>query len=168
MARRALEQEGRPTWRGLIKADVDEAIAKARTEKQFFSFLREKGYAIKLGEDITVRPPGEEKGLKLAAGLGRLFPTRSPSIRRRISGPARPASTAKTGGLAAHSARGKKPSRKIGGLRGLYLHYCYFLGIFPQNWYPKNLQLPFALLSGDFAKTEYHRERNQAALQASN
>lgn len=30
------EQEGKPTYRGLLKADIDDVISRARTEKQFF------------------------------------------------------------------------------------------------------------------------------------
>lgn len=29
------EQEQRPTWRGLIRADIDEAIRQSMTERQF-------------------------------------------------------------------------------------------------------------------------------------
>ncbi len=32
------EQEGRPTYRSIVREDVDEAILQARTEKQFFHF----------------------------------------------------------------------------------------------------------------------------------
>ena len=53
------EQEQRPTWRGLIRSDIDEAIRQAMTERQFFDALRKKGYAVKLGKDISVRPPGK-------------------------------------------------------------------------------------------------------------
>ena len=38
------EQDGRPTWRGIIKSDIDEAIATSMTDKRFFYKLREKGY----------------------------------------------------------------------------------------------------------------------------
>ena len=38
------EQEGRPTYHSIVREDVDEAILQARTEKQFFHFLREKGW----------------------------------------------------------------------------------------------------------------------------
>ena len=48
------EQDGRPTWRGIIKADVDEAISKALTDKQFFYLLRQKGYSIKQGKDLSL------------------------------------------------------------------------------------------------------------------
>lgn len=36
------EQEQRPTWRGLIRADIDEAVRQAMTERQFFDALRKK------------------------------------------------------------------------------------------------------------------------------
>ena len=49
-------QEGKPAGRSLIQADVDEAILAALTDKHFFQLLREKGYEIKLGKDITLRP----------------------------------------------------------------------------------------------------------------
>ena len=54
----------------MMKADVDEAIRKARTEKQFFYYLREKGYSFKFGKDITLRAAGRDRGLKLARNFG--------------------------------------------------------------------------------------------------
>ena len=42
----------------------------SRTEQQFFQYLRQKGYDIKFGSDITVRPPGKERGMKLARNFG--------------------------------------------------------------------------------------------------
>ena len=51
------EQEGRPPYLSLIKADVDTAIRQSMTERQFFYRLRQMGYDIKVGKDITVRPP---------------------------------------------------------------------------------------------------------------
>lgn len=59
------EQDGKPSYHSMVKADVDEAIRKARTEKQFFFYLREKGYSFKFGKDITICPKGRERGLKL-------------------------------------------------------------------------------------------------------
>ncbi|MBR1741746.1 MAG: relaxase/mobilization nuclease domain-containing protein [Lachnospiraceae bacterium] len=76
------EQEGRPTYLGMIKADVDEAIGQARTEKQFFHFLKEKGYAIKIGKDVTLRAEGRERGMKLARNLGEDYTMEM--IRKRI------------------------------------------------------------------------------------
>ncbi|MDE6838520.1 MAG: relaxase/mobilization nuclease domain-containing protein [Acutalibacter sp.] len=43
------EQEQRPTWRGIVRADVDEALRQSMTERQFFDNLRKKGYEFKIG-----------------------------------------------------------------------------------------------------------------------
>lgn len=48
------EQEQRPTWRGLIRADIDEAIRQSMTERQFFDNLRKKGYEVKIGKSIQI------------------------------------------------------------------------------------------------------------------
>lgn len=64
------EQEQRPTWRGLIRADIDEAIRQSMTERQFFDNLRKKGYEVKIGKDISVRPPGKERFVRLIRNFG--------------------------------------------------------------------------------------------------
>ena len=51
------EQEGRPTYRSIVREDVDEAITQARTEKQFFHYLKEKGYSIKFGIETVYLSP---------------------------------------------------------------------------------------------------------------
>ena len=59
------EQEQRPTWRGLIRSEIDELIRQSVTEKQFYYLLRQKGYEVKFGKDISVRPPGKERFVRL-------------------------------------------------------------------------------------------------------
>lgn len=76
------EQEQRPTWRGLIRADIDEAIRQSMTERQFFDNLRKKGYEIKIGKDISVRPPGKERFVRLMRNFGENYSI--DEIRRRI------------------------------------------------------------------------------------
>ncbi len=151
------EKEGKPTYLGMIKADVDEAIAKARTEKQFFHYLKEKGYSIKFGKDITVRAEGRERGMKLARNFGEEYTIES--IRRRIltqtvkkqPSPA-PAPEKKTYVIRVHG--NLKRARKIGGLRGLYLHYCYLLGILPKNRTPVNPKQVHMLFREDLIKLD--------------
>ena len=46
-----------------------------------------------------------------------------------------------------------KDARKIGGLRGLYLHYCYKLGILPKKRQPNYARLHY-LLKDDLMKME--------------
>ena len=134
------EQEDRPTYAGMMKADVDEAIRKARTEKQFFYYLREKGYSFKFGKDITLRAAGRDRGLKLARNFGEDYTI--DAIRERILRQKtflQESRERQDSRFADYKERnsvtvlrvhvGERPKRKIGGLRGLYLHYCYLLGI---------------------------------------
>ena len=128
------EQDGKPSYHSMVKADVDEAIRKARTEKQFFFYLREKGYSFKFGKDITIRPEGRERGLKLKRNFGENYSLET--IRVRILEENELPVEKKLPVQRHYRIRVSgnfKQTRKIGGLRGLYLHYCYLLGILPKN-----------------------------------
>lgn len=129
------EQEGRPTYRSIVREDVDDAIRRARTEKQFIYFLKEKGYFIKSGKDITIRPKGRERGLKLQRNFGEEYSVEA--IRRRILEENVPTALPERSQPEKKKyvvyVKGNQPKRKIGGLRGLYLHYCFLLGILPKN-----------------------------------
>lgn len=128
------EKEGKPTYHGMVKADIDEAIRKSRTEKQFFHYLKEKGYSFKFGKDITVRAEGRERGLKLARNFGKDYTMEA--IRSRILSEQEmntPLPLQKKKVYAIRVRGNFQQAKKIGGLRGLYLHYCYLLGILPKN-----------------------------------
>ncbi|MBO5166041.1 MAG: hypothetical protein J6B90_05490, partial [Lachnospiraceae bacterium] len=47
-----------------------------------------------------------------------------------------------------------KPKRKIGGIRGLYLHYCYRLGILPKKRPPVSAKQMHMLLREDLIKLD--------------
>ncbi len=64
------ERDGRPTWRSLVKADADEAVACASTMRQFYANLRAMGYEVKTGKDISVRPSGKERFVRLHRNFG--------------------------------------------------------------------------------------------------
>lgn len=53
------EEEQRPTWRGIVRSDIDEVIRQSMTERQFFENLHRKGYEVKVGKDIC---PNQECG----------------------------------------------------------------------------------------------------------
>ena len=125
------ERQGKPTWRSLIRKDVDAALGRSMTERQFFQALQQMGYQVKTGADISVRPRGKERFFRLGRNLGEDY---SPAgIRRRLleqtfperKNPPRPRKVRCRGRI--------KPARKAYGFRALYYHYCYLLGIFPQN-----------------------------------
>ena len=148
------EQEQRPTWRGLIRADMDEAIRQSMTERQFFDNLRKKGYEVKIGKDISVRPPGKERFVRLIRNFGEDYSIEQ--IRRRILSQTRAEKKPSEPTRQVIRIRlfgSLKKTRKITGFRALYFHYCYLLGIFPENKPKQNRRLHF-LLREDLRKLD--------------
>ena len=146
------EQEQRPTWRGFIKADIDEAIRMSLTERQFFRHLEEKGYEIKIGKDISVRPQGKERFVRLMRNFGEEYSIEN--IRRRILSqyiPEKPLAEPERKTRHYRMQGSMKSTRKITGFRALYFHYCYKLGIFPKDR-PQNRKRLHFLLREDLLK----------------
>lgn len=148
------EQEGRPTWRGLIRTEIDEVICQSMTERQFFDNLRKRGYEIKVGKDISVRPPGKERFVRLTRNFGEEYTL--DGIRNRILSQSRRVLPEPEPKRKVYCARVKgdfKTARKITGFRALYFHYCFLLGIFPKNQPKNNKRLNF-LLREDLVKLD--------------
>lgn len=129
------EREGKPTWRGLIREDVDQAIAVAMTFTQFIAALRKEGYEVKTGvKHLAVRPLGKERFVRLKT-LGddyteeaikrRILQNRTPQRPPRLLEPKRKRCTFK-----GHFH--PKSNRKLTGLQALYFHYLYKMGILPK------------------------------------
>lgn len=115
------EQENRPTWRGMIRAEIDEAIRQSMTERQFFENLRKRGYEIKVGADISVRPPGKPRFVRLKRNFGEDYTLEN--IRRRILAQQRPERPRPEPDRKVYHARLRgdfKSARKITGFRALY------------------------------------------------
>lgn len=149
------ENDGVLTARGMIKNDIDEAIATSISDKQFFYKLREKGYYIKQGKDITVRPIGKERGIKIARHFGEAY-TYQAICQRILANPLptqrkTPSMKKSVHVLRLHGTLSKQ--RKIGGLRGRYLYYCFKLGILPKNNSISPARMHF-LLKEDIRKME--------------
>ena len=127
------EKNNQPTWRTAIRQDVDEAIQQSLTWRQFLSAMERKGYEVRMGRKYPVlRPPGKERFVRFKT-LGKrytpeaiqtliLYPR---SYRPYVENPP----TIQHGRL--HS--GKKPHRKLTGLRALYYRYLYELGALPRK-----------------------------------
>ena len=149
------EQEQRPTWRGIIRADIDEAIRQSMTERQFFESLRKKGYEVKIGKDISVKPPRKERFVRLMRNFGEDYLLEN--IRRRILSqerPERPISEPPRKSRQYRVNSSLKKARKITGFRALYFHYCYLLGIFPKNNPRQNPKRLHFLLREDLRKLD--------------
>ncbi len=148
------EQEQRPTWRGLVRSDVDEVIRQSMTERQFFENLHRKGYAVKVGKDISVRPPGKERFVRLARNFGESYTL--DGIRRRIleqTRAARPLPEPAPKTKQYRMSGNWQARKKATGFRALYLHYCYLLGVFPRGK-PQNRKRLHFLLREDLIKLE--------------
>ena len=127
------EKNGQPTWRTAIRQDVDEAIQQSLTWRQFLTVLDRKGYEVRLGRKYPVlRPPGKERFVRFKT-LGKRYTPEA--IQTRILYPqsyhpyVENPPTIQHGRL--HS--GKKPHRKLTGLRALYYRYLYELGALPRK-----------------------------------
>lgn len=128
------------------------------TERQFFDNLRKMGYAVKFGKDISVRPPGKERFVRLARNFGETYTLEG--IRQRIlrqQHPERPLPEL-PGKVKRRKMRGSfQNAKKVTGFRALYFHYCYLLGFFQKKGtekQPQNRKKLHFLLREDLLKLD--------------
>ena len=125
-------KKGSSKYLEFIKADVDTAICQSVTEKQFFTALKKMGYSIRVGQDITVCPPGRERGRKLCRNFGEAYSIEN--IRQKILAQNQVLPVNPKPEIKRYKLHGNlKNIKKITGFRALYFHYCYLLGIFNRN-----------------------------------
>ena len=148
------EQQGRPTWRGFIKEDIDQAIRSSMTERQFYGQLRSMGYEVKTGKYLYVRPQGKERFVRLSRQLGEDYTIES--IRNRILRQQQSAPPMQEPQPRRYNGKMKgayKKTKKATGLRALYLHYCYLLGVVPKKKQQSRKRMHF-LLKEDLLKLD--------------
>ncbi len=134
------QAQGKPTIRGMIRKDIDDALAQAFTLHSLLSILQKQGYTIKIGPKLrhtAIRPPGGTRFIRLDS-LGEGY-TEAEIIQRlkAIRGGTPPKQTPAEKAPTVFLPRGKcryvrKPThpfrRKPGSLRGLYFYYLHLLG----------------------------------------
>jgi len=128
------EREGKPTYRNLIKAEIDEIIKMSMTESQFFRNLKERGYKYKIGKYFAVLPPGKDKYFRLDRNFGETYSLAG--INKRINAQERPIYPAKPPErktLRMQFRGSLKTTKKLTGFRALYVHYLFLLGKIPKN-----------------------------------
>lgn len=152
------EKNGMPTRDNVARQAVDEAISKSFTLKDFDRIMAEMGYRVSFDPNRkywTVIGKGWKRPKRLYK-LGENY-TNEKIMERitensyavKFSRFAEPQRTVKV-----FRVKGSlKAAKKIGGLRGLYLHYCYKLGILPKNKKPNYARLHY-LLKDDLMKME--------------
>lgn len=128
------ENTVQPTWRTAIREDVDAALARAFTWQQFVRALESQGYEVRMNrKHPTLRPPGKERAVRFKT-LGKRYTPEA--LRLRILYPNSrviPAGKDNPPTIRYGRLRGKRPARKLTGLRVLYYRYLYELGAMPRK-----------------------------------
>lgn len=152
------EQNGKPTHRGTIRADIDRAILASTTERDFLRVMGEMGYQLKIrgkgGKPLkypALKPPdagGYFRFHKLGEGytLDEIKERILHNLQKQVLFPEvvhRPPRR--------YRVRGK-PRKKITGLRALYFRYCYELHIIVKR--PASVKRVSFLLREDIAKLD--------------
>ena len=126
------EQGGKPTVRGIIRADIDTIIGQAYTYDSFLMLLRRNGYEVRRSPNrkyTTVKHPGAKRAIRLDS-LGEGYTEADILLRlsRQRHGGMAPLIIAHT--VKRYRMKGKLATvrkKKITGFHALYLRYLYLL-----------------------------------------
>ena len=131
-------KEGKPTVRGMVAADIDDAIHHSFTFQSFVEEMRRRGYTVQYDENhkyVTVKPHGGQRAIRLTQrSMGPEYTEEA--IRARIE--------AQRGGYEWKPQKEKqnpptprryriaapytpRKRRKLKGFAALYYHYLYLL-----------------------------------------
>lgn len=152
------EQNGKPTYRGIIRADIDRAILASTTERDFIRVMQAMGYEFKTrgkkGQPLKrpgLRPPDSDdffRFYKLGKGydLDEIKERILRNIHKQVPFP-----EAERRPNQHYHVRGKS-RRKITGLRALYFRYCHELHIIVKH--PASVKRVSFLLREDVIKLD--------------
>ena len=132
------EKNGKQTRRGFIREDIDRAIEQSTTSRHFWEAMEAMGYELDMsGKHPKVKPQGSTGFFRLY-NLGDNYTIEAikerilKNVRRKLPFPEeqkKPKVYRFNGNL--------EKSKKLTGLRALYFHYCYKLGVFQGNFRSK-------------------------------
>ncbi|MDE6901252.1 MAG: relaxase/mobilization nuclease domain-containing protein [Lachnospiraceae bacterium] len=152
------EQNGKPTHRGIIRADIDRAIRASTTERDFLRVMGEMGYQLKTrgnsGKPLkypALKSPdasGYFRFHKLGEGysLEQIKERILQNLQKQVPFPEVDHKPPRR-----YRVRGK-PRKKITGLQALYFRYCYELHIIVKR--PASVKRVSFLLREDIAKLD--------------
>jgi len=76
-------RDGKPTAKELIRIDINYAVNRSRSQKDFVTHLEQMGYEIKPGKELSIKAPGRERFLRPARHFGEQYSTAN--ILRQLS-----------------------------------------------------------------------------------
>ncbi|MCL2882582.1 MAG: relaxase/mobilization nuclease domain-containing protein [Coriobacteriia bacterium] len=153
-AERQADHDGKPTWRSVIKSDIDECISRARTERQFFENLDAMGYEYKIGADISVRPPDKERFFRLGRNFGDVYTPEGIRTQIREGAHRRQILPVPTQRHPDFVPPKKLPAFARGSIVALHRHYLYLLGYYQQRGNPSTNARMHWLLREDIRKLD--------------
>ncbi len=130
------EKNGKPSRLNLAKAAFDEALSQCGNLKELQKRLKEQGYELDSNANHkywTIRQPNWNRSIRLIR-MGKEY-GKEGIMQRLIENQTKQRLGMKNLQAGRRSCRKKvkTPKRKVSGLRGRYLHYCYRLGIFQKR-----------------------------------
>ena len=126
-------QGKRTSWQSLIRMDIDDCIRQAFSYGNFLVLMEYKCYEIKQGKHVAFRPYGKERfarGYKLGEEYS------EQNIRNRIVGKDLMNELTEVKTYVAQKQNNLFPKGKITGIKALYVHYLYLLGLVKNNKLP--------------------------------
>lgn len=126
-------QTGQPTWRSIIRQDVDDAIARSLTWRQFVQAMEQKGYTMQFNRKYPIlQPPDKTRPVRFKT-LGKRYTPEA--IRNRILYPRWRYPTAQQEPVIWHGCLhgAHRKACKLTGLWALYYRYLYELGALPRK-----------------------------------
>ena len=159
------EKNGKPTVRGLIRQDIDTALADAFTLQSFYDALQKRGYTIKRGANVkhtAIKPPGSDRFVRLdSLGDGYTEADMRNRLNRSRTEPEKPEPQAAASlyiPKGRYKVKRRSPAygkkQKLSGLRRLYLHYLYLLS--PPR--PRRRPIPFPVRAEVRKLDQYKRQ----------
>ena len=137
------EKQKIPTRRSIIKDDVDRAILNSRTFTQFIKYLKGVGYEVKTDvKYLAVKPPGSQRFFRLH-NLTKDEMYNEENIKERILNNIFVDKDIKKPQIKKYKYYGNmKKAKKLKGIKALYFHYLYRMGIIP-SLAPQNKKVLF-------------------------
>ncbi len=132
------EREGAPTRLNIAREAVDDALSVSCNLRELRYHLSSMGYICQFDENRkywTIRQEDWKRPIRLIR-MGEEYSNEQIRRRLRCNSPEVRKSIVYSGIRKYHGrshTMKKGKSRKIGGLRGLYYHYCYLLGYMPKR-----------------------------------
>ena len=131
------EREGAPTRLVIAREALDEGLARCCNLRELKSFLFSLGYICQFDDNRkywTIRQRDWKRPIRLVR-MGEQYTNEAIRERLRRNSPEvrKAAPVHRRVKTKKRAIVRKKTHHKVGGLRGLYCHYCYLLGYYPKR-----------------------------------